>query len=193
MALKVTVKVGSITNLSDARYCAGMGVHMLGFVTHTSHDAYLSPSLFQEMRGWFSGPLVVAEVYGIANRKELEYINTAYRPDMLEGGINELEQLLSADLPYILNTENETLQDVQSVLASIQPPAYLICGPRYSETELSRLMEHYKVLFRLPELNASEYLHLPVTGFVLSGTDEERPGLKDYKNLSEILEMLEEI
>ncbi len=31
MALKTIVKVGNITNLSDARYCAVMGVDMLGF------------------------------------------------------------------------------------------------------------------------------------------------------------------
>jgi phosphoribosylanthranilate isomerase len=31
MPLKTFVKVGCITNLSDARYCAGMGVDMLGF------------------------------------------------------------------------------------------------------------------------------------------------------------------
>ena len=29
--LKTQVKVSSITNLSDARYCAGMGVDLLGF------------------------------------------------------------------------------------------------------------------------------------------------------------------
>ena len=29
MPLKTFVKVGNITNLSDARYCAGMGVDML--------------------------------------------------------------------------------------------------------------------------------------------------------------------
>ena len=31
MSLQTFVKVGEITNLSDARYCAGMGVDLLGF------------------------------------------------------------------------------------------------------------------------------------------------------------------
>ena len=29
--LKTLIKVSNINNLSDARYCAGMGVEMLGF------------------------------------------------------------------------------------------------------------------------------------------------------------------
>ena len=65
MPLKTFVKVGCITNLSDARYCAGMGVDMLGFRAVESQENYIKPSQFQEIRGWIAGPLVVAEVYGV--------------------------------------------------------------------------------------------------------------------------------
>ena len=57
MALKTLVKVGKISNLSDAWYCAGMSVDMLGFTVIASQENYVSPELFREMRGWFYGPV----------------------------------------------------------------------------------------------------------------------------------------
>lgn len=54
MPLKTLVKVGKITNLSDARYCAGMNVDMLGFVTVESRENYLPVKDYQDIRGWVS-------------------------------------------------------------------------------------------------------------------------------------------
>ena len=62
MALKTIVKVGSITNLSDARYCAGMGVEMLGFAFDPSHGYYLQAIQFNEIIKWVSGVTIVGEL-----------------------------------------------------------------------------------------------------------------------------------
>ena len=48
MPLKTIVKVGSITNLSDARYCAGMGVEMLGFNVVAGHESFIDAKKYQE-------------------------------------------------------------------------------------------------------------------------------------------------
>lgn len=37
MALKTFVKISGVNNLSDARYCAGMGVNQLGFNIEDKH------------------------------------------------------------------------------------------------------------------------------------------------------------
>ena len=84
MALKTLVKVGNISNLSDARYCAGMGVDMLGFRVISGQEHYVSPELFKEIRGWFSGPSVVAEAYGIRSGEDLPFIIQNYLPDFIE-------------------------------------------------------------------------------------------------------------
>ncbi|MFM1835376.1 MAG: hypothetical protein RJA04_63, partial [Bacteroidota bacterium] len=48
--LKTLVKVSAITNLSDARYCAGMGVDLLGFPL-----GKISIDQFTEIRNWLAG------------------------------------------------------------------------------------------------------------------------------------------
>ena len=61
MALTTIVKVGNITNLSDARYCAGMGVDMLGFCFEKKSEQYIDPESYKEIIGWISGPQLVGE------------------------------------------------------------------------------------------------------------------------------------
>jgi phosphoribosylanthranilate isomerase len=189
MALKVTVKVSSITNLSDARYCAGMGVHMLGFVTVPGRAGYIPPKAFQDLRGWFAGPQVVAEVYGIRQLEELERIKAAYLPDLLEGGQKELPLLKEAGLPYILNVQASILEN-QHIPPDFRP-AFLMTDTTVSTEALRMASQVSPVLIQLPDRDATRYLHLPVSGFVLTGGDEERPGLKDYDHLSSVLEQLE--
>src|SRR5688572_15531110 len=84
MPLKTLVKVGNITNLSDARYCAGMGVDMLGFRVIEGQENFVAPKLFQEIRGWVAGPKVVAELYGYSENLDFNLILKNYAPDFAE-------------------------------------------------------------------------------------------------------------
>ncbi len=190
MELKVIVKVSKITNLSDARYCAGMGVHMLGFTVVNGREGYVSPADFQEMRGWFAGPGVVAEIYGLTQPEVLQNIMESYRPDFLEGSLKELELLRSPGVPFLLNVADYPASFVAQHAGCSGTPAYLISQVT-DAAALQDLSQHAPVLLQLPDAKAESYLNLPVAGFVLSGTDEERPGLKNYDNLSNILELLE--
>ena len=61
MALKTLVKISNVTNLSDARYCAGMGVDMLGFSMDADSPDYIEPKKFAEIRGWVAGVQIVGE------------------------------------------------------------------------------------------------------------------------------------
>ena len=61
MALKTKVKINRITNLTDARYCSGMYVDVLGFSLEEGSPHYVSPSQFQEITGWISGADYAAE------------------------------------------------------------------------------------------------------------------------------------
>ena len=90
MALRTFVKVSTISNLSDARYCAGMGVDLLGFCTIEEQDDYMHPARFQEIRGWVTGPKIVAEVYGLKDAGQLQRILDDYKPHYLQMGINEI-------------------------------------------------------------------------------------------------------
>src|SRR5262245_49771827 len=121
MPLKAFVKVGSITNLSDARYCAGMSVDMLGFRALEGQENYIKPSFFQEIRGWITGPLVVAEVYGLTQPDQLTRILENYKPDYLEMGVKELSLFETLPLPLILAVGEDDANKTFSV-----EPAYLV-------------------------------------------------------------------
>lgn len=180
MPLKTLVKVASITNLSDARYCAGMGVEMLGFSTVSGQKNYLSPEKFQEIRGWITGPLIVAEIYGIASQAELTRIIEDYKPDLLELSVAEYAFLSSIPLPFILNVEGDSVSsDVPSNLAYIRS---------------SKIIKSPVPL--LIDVQSKDEINLllsgdAVKGIVLTGGAELKPGLKDFEVLNDVLEMLE--
>ena len=182
MPLKTLVKIGGVTNLSDARYCAGMGVDMLGIRVIPGQVSYLAPQQFQEIRGWISGPLIVAELYGITQREELTSILENYKPDMLEVGLSELEILSTLPLPYILNLGDD--DHVNHI--SIQPDFILCRSPEINLNSVPLILE--------VESQAQVNLALSnprVKGVAMNGSPEVRPGLKDYNILAEILEQLE--
>lgn len=187
MALKTLVKVGSVTNLSDARYCAGMGVDLLGFRTVQGQENFISPKQFQEIRGWVAGPQIVAEIYGLQTIDELNAIIENYRPDYLELTPRELQIAGSAiTLPFILALDNGT-----NLPPATLDPAYVLVP--HNASHLERLLPDHDVLLATEtadQVNAA-VAGTGISGIALNGSHEIRPGLKDFDNLSEILESLE--
>jgi len=188
MPLSTTVKVGNISNLSDARYCAGMGVEMLGFSVIEGQRHYVSPKLFQEIRGWVSGPAVVAEIYGIQSKEQLADIVENYQPDFFELDENEFNRFGSLlGKPCIISVDNADTASADSSVGYYIVDEALIASLRdqsFTRPVLVRASTAHQALQIL-----SMY---PVSGLALSGTPEERPGYKDYDQLSSILEQLEE-
>lgn len=181
MALKRIVKVGNITNLSEARYCSGMGVDMLGFRVIEGQENHLPASTYQEIKGWIAGPKVVAELYGMNDASALEKIIEEYRPDLLEISANELQYLPKhLDIPIIFSGEaGEHLNDfkIEFLIGSIENSDATI--PLLSHCENETQLE---TILQNPSIK----------GIVLKGTPEEKPGQQDYDHLADILEALEE-
>ncbi|HKZ37827.1 MAG TPA: hypothetical protein VJ184_09265 [Chryseolinea sp.] len=180
MPLKTFVKVGSISNLSDARYCAGMGVDMLGFRTIQGEESYITPGHFQEIRGWINGPLVVAEIYGIKNPGELAAILENYKPDYLEMSLKELTLFSTLPLPLLLFVEKgDLIKDLPF------KPDYLVSRQIF-----------YSPFPLLIEIQSKDEVQTlldseQVKGFVLHGTVELKPGLKEIELMADVLELLE--
>jgi phosphoribosylanthranilate isomerase len=179
MGLRTIVKVGCITNLSDARYCAGMGVDMLGFSVIEGQDGYVSPSQFQEMRGWVAGPKIVAEIYGLTSPEQLDRVLENYRPDYLELSLNELKHLASPlPLPSIVRLNEGEASSFTSDFVLITNLSQLSSLSTPSLVEVSAADQ------------ISDDLLSKVQGIALRGSAELRPGLKEY-DLADILEGLE--
>jgi phosphoribosylanthranilate isomerase len=194
MALKTLVKVGRISNLSDARYCAGMSVDMLGFSVISGRDNYVSPELFKEMRGWFTGPTIVAEVYGIEKHEDLPGIIQSYLPDFLEGSLTDILKLHSAFAAYIVSTTYEEIKAREEELGIYRAQiAYLIIPESTSLENIHALSKEYKLLLRIDSLSPDDAkLHNTHTkGIALQGSAEDKPGLKNYDALASVLEKLE--
>lgn len=194
MALKTLVKVGQISNLSDARYCAGMSVDMLGFSVISGRDNYVSPELFKEMRGWFTGPSVVAEVYGIAKHEDLQVIVQSYLPDFVEGSLEDIKKLHSAFAAYIVSTTYEEIKAHEDELGIYRAQiAYLIIPESTSLENIDALSKEYKLLLRIdsPDPDDAKLHNAHTKGIALQGSAEDKPGLKNYDALADILEKLE--
>ena len=176
------VKVGGITNLSDARYCAGMGVEMLGFGVIAGQDNYIAPERFQEIRGWVTGPRVVAEIFGIKSADALEEILKNYSPDYLELSMNEISLFQNLPLPFILS-----LKDGESSDNLPLTPAYI---QRFTAVPPE---DNYPILLEIRSAQDFQRVlqQAGIHGISMHGGQELRPGLKDYDFLSEVLEQLD--
>ena len=181
MPLKTLVKVGGITNLSDARYCAGMGVDFIGFRVISGQENYIPSKKYQEIRGWVTGPQTVAEIYGLRDPGELNTILEEYKPDYLEMGVEELSLFDSCPLPIFLSLTGREPESFR-----VKPAYGLIKEP--CETQYT-----FPVLLEISSLDdmQSALANPLINGIVLNGSPEIRPGLKSYESLAEILEQLE--
>lgn len=194
MALKTFVKVGKISNLSDARYCAGMGVNMLGFCVVSGKDQFVSPELFKEIRGWFSGPQVVAEAYGISTQENIQAIIESYRPDLLELSLTELKIAQPNVMKCILSVDDEIAsKHFEELLAFKDQIEFLLLERDIDKANLQKMSDDFRIMLQVhsqEDIDGS-LQNEDISAINLKGGAEERPGFKDYDQLSEIFEKLE--
>ena len=205
MALKTLVKISNVTNLSDARYCAGMGVDMLGFSMDADSPDYIDPKKFNEIKSWVAGVQIVGETSAI-DPDLIEQLLSTYQPEVLQ--IDEaalLPYISTFGKPLILRVDlaQLTLDQLNTLFQTgITGADYVLLennGPLHLDadlkTTLHQLASRYPVL--LGTGISAENVHdlladLPVLGIALSGGDEERPGSKEFGELMDILEAIEE-
>ncbi|GGZ17394.1 hypothetical protein GCM10007049_07360 [Echinicola pacifica] len=206
MALKTFVKVSSVNNLSDARYCAGMYVSLLGFSLEEYDKNYISPETYKEITGWLSGLEYVAEFETSHPDNILEKVK-AYE------GIDHIQISEEAHLRMLANTsynllfkkelnalgELEHLKAIAPSLAENNITLVLESGNlELAEDAIGLIKElsgQCQVLlgFGLEPENLEAILEKTgAQGLALKGGDEIKPGYKDFDELADILEALEE-
>lgn len=203
MALRTFVKISSITNLSDARYCAGMYVNLIGFALEEKSEKYVSPSQFEEITGWVSGLEFVGEFDHLPAEDVLEILKSYPSITWVEHDrIDELIKIKKAgyqviykmDLPEVKHME----KDVSNLLKN-EGILFHITSNDDPLTEsdkevISLLTETCEVILGagLSSENVIELIdELHLKGIVLEGGDEIKPGLKDFDELADILDVLE--
>lgn len=195
--LKTTVKVSNLNNLSDARYCAGMGVEMLGF----SMDE-LDFDKFKEMRGWVAGIQVVGETEA-KNVSTIIDLVEKYQPDFLQVShwedIAEIQRIgkpillkvdfATANLPALFQT---TKGFVEYFVLESSNEFEIVDDATLSQLDAWSFLFPILLGFGLKESNANDLLEqTQLKGFALKGGNEIRPGFGDSEKLMNLLEILE--
>jgi phosphoribosylanthranilate isomerase len=179
MALKTTVAVGNITNLSEARYCAGMGVQYLCFPAHR-----IDPKTFKEITGWVNGPTFIIDVSQIENAQEAM---NAYAADHWL-----LSQIQCSQLHF--SEGKKIFLDARTIVSPMEIDASQVSFIVIREEQLDVFpREMSEKLLVTGDTNSliSKMERTNFCGLWLEGTEEERPGLKDYSKLETVLEKLD--
>ena len=203
MALKTLVKVGNINNLSDARYCAGMMVDMLGFNINEEDSENISLKKYQEITGWIAGVKHVVEYDG----DSFEYLNkslTDYACDYFQLSNLNLAEQINTNKELIFKIDLGKVSDsseVKDILAKLHAKtAYFVVEDSTGDKKIEELKsllaltENYPILFGtgINVDNVNQIIdNNPISGITLTGGHEIKPGFKDYDELADILEAIE--
>lgn len=185
MALKTLVKVSGVNNLSNARYCAGMGVDMLGF------DMDNMPiEQYTEIRNWVAGVKIVGETNETDVEKVLLKIE-AYKPDLVEITDFDLAvELFKRSEIEVIFVEN-SVKSILNYTDNIKFLEFKKIDSSTMELFFSYAAEPY-LLVAANNLNANNIkLEGKKFGITIEADIEERPGFSNFENTMELLESLE--
>jgi phosphoribosylanthranilate isomerase len=193
--LKTQVKVSSIANLSDARYCAGMGVEWLGFPLQE-----ITIERFTEIRNWLAGVQIVGE-FTKATAEQIREAVATYKPDVIEIDSSvSLVAIHTIEVPKILRVNIDT-DNLPAIFAASAPYVshFLVVGDSVDsltgmEASIEIWSAQYPIILGLdiPEGDLDEWVEQSsIQGIGLVAGEEDRPGFRDFTDLMTILEKLE--
>src|SRR6478736_4379991 len=180
------VKVGQVTNLSEARYCAGMGVDFLSFPISS-----IDPKTYREITGWVAGPKFGVEV----DSKSISFVEE-YEADFIAINIDQLESSRGFENLIVSLEASEWSKKKPSLLLSKGNILYVeLKITSLDENTLgiiNDITEDFKILLKPSgKIELDKILTLQIDGLSFDGNVETKPGLKEYP-LSEVLEQLED-
>ena len=201
MSLKTEVKVGNISNLSDARYCAGMGVQYLGFSMDRNTEHYIDQKTLKTIKEWIVGPKIVGEFSDLD-----PLINNSTLLDDLDF-IEIAEPVLidiytKVNLPLILKMDIasfESIQELEEIMTRTKDRVVFILlekskGCLIQDVDIVSLASQYKIMigFGIDKHSIHSWINgTDIFGISLKGGTEIKPGFKDYDELADILEEIE--
>lgn len=204
MALKTFVKISGINNLSDARYCAGMIVDVLGFSFEPNDPNFLSPDKYTAITEWVSGVAFAAE-FDESEPEQIKEILAQYPKvgflQVTQAAHLPVLQLLQIPILLKIDLSTTNIAALDDLLQhSAKDVNYFLLENSDENTvssrleEVFRLAEAYPILlgFGLKQDNVLQIIeNHPIQGIALKGGDEIKPGYKDFDDLAEILETIE--
>lgn len=172
--LNKNVLIKGVTNLTEARYCAGMGVQFLCFEQTKSDENYLEPGKVLEIVQWITGPAVGLRFASMQEDmlETIEKIN----PDFLI--LTEETKHLQVNLKVFLET-NHPLEG--SSFDIISKNIDIIKEKESGFYDCGMSPENFDIALQEEELS----------GILLTGEKELRPGYISSELLMDFLEKME--
>ena len=194
------VKLGNITNLSDARYAAASGIDYLGFCFDTNNQNYIAPIKAKEVIDWITGCEIVAE-FGNQTIEEIQTISELLKADLIELNNqilpNELSQFNKPIIKKIdiNNFDSDGLiKEIESYKNQVEL-FHLFSSKKIDldEKKFTDFFNQHKIIFGF-ELNADTIIST-INSFKpyainFYGKDEEKTGYKDFEEMNELLELI---
>lgn len=201
MALKTFVLINNVNNLSDARYCAAMGVDVLGFVINPAFSDYVDPDKYKSIINWLAGVKIAADCSGMVT-EEIKNAIFNYQADFIEiDNFLQIDELKYLNIQLILKiNENSISAGVEDMLKACKNDVhYFLIDCNISSVAenfpvINQLSDKYPIILSFSDTaeEINEILSTTsISGICLKGGNEIKPGFKDYDELAEILEAIE--
>ncbi|GAA4357010.1 hypothetical protein GCM10023185_21470 [Hymenobacter saemangeumensis] len=206
MPYPLPILVRGINNLSDARYCAGMGADKLSFVLDPHLPGHLEPAAVKELAGWVAGVDIIGE-FGELSAPEINALAAECALDaVLLRGLRSADELADIAPPVLLELNLAELHQ-ETDLGTIAPAiaGVVVELPGLDFTADSPEVDN--TLSMVSELAAQAPLWLgpgldpararqtvdlmPARGLVFASGYEIKPGLRDFDQLEAVFEALE--
>ncbi len=178
---KKIIKAGSITNLTDARFFAAYDVDYIGFCFDPLSPDYISPQNALAIKGWISGPKIVAE-FANQDAENVKNIISFFEPDVIECELRSFNfEILNTDLPYILKISGNDLNEIPNgnCLFYLTDDFNLI---QNSNPEIPFMLD---ITGKEIDLTNSK-----IKAIQIKGSQEIEVGVKDYDAIADLLEQL---
>ena len=207
MSHLVPLLIRGINNLSDARYCAGMGAQGLIFTLDANLPGAIDVATARELAGWVAGVDIIGEFGHVAGPE----INRLVEECGLTGVLLRLDRERQAlpeglAVPALVEVPDNLLTNQEHYAAAIADlTAALPAGFAFFTTAPKPYPADYAYWHQLarqaplwlagptdPTQAAETAQHVHPAGLILEGGDEIKPGLRDFTELEAVFEALEE-
>lgn len=186
--LKTRIIAADITNLTDARYFAAWGADYMSFCMGEGSDTYVAPPTVKEIVGWIEGPRPLLQFK--SSKQDEAYVSWMMESCDVGGAVIgsgvKNTTVLGAE-PLLAFKEVHSQQDLED-LEGITGIIVRNATVDYIRFDGGVFLDYELSVDQIQELLDADRL----PGLVLRGGEEQQVGVKEYHDLDQIIEVLEE-
>jgi phosphoribosylanthranilate isomerase len=187
------IKLGSVNNLTDARFGAAMGVEWVGFCFDNQNPLYISPVQAQAIIGWVAGPFAVAEFSSTQGLNEIEDIVRLLGFEWIQLAEPAMLHFFEGSDINIVLEADAGQPGFDDLLNKLSPEVKAVLVKNFTLEQAARLEATKKeLLFDVEGLdqNKLEALkNLAPYGINISGGFETAPGIRDFDEMNTVFEV----